>query len=87
LTYGQEKQYSYEKGPVVIKLATKGKISKIWTVHLLSSIIEVEDKKYSFDTTLLSELHKKFPVKYFIEEKVFTSADQQEEILFEFIKR
>ena len=86
LTYGQEKQYSYEKGPIVIKLVTKGKIIKIWNVHLLSSVIEVEGKKYFFDTTLLSTLHKKFPVKYFIEEKVFTSQDQQEEYYLNLLK-
>ncbi|HEY4873997.1 MAG TPA: hypothetical protein VIH86_00355 [Puia sp.] len=73
LTYGQEKEYSYEKFPVVIKLVTKGKITKIWSIHILSSIIEVDGKKYFFDTTLLSSLHKKYPINYVVEEKVFTS--------------
>jgi hypothetical protein len=86
LAYGPEKQYSYEKSPVVIKLVTKGKIVKSWNVHLISSVIEVEDKKYFFDTTLLSMLHKKFPVKYFIEEKVFTSPGQQEEYYSNLLK-
>src|SRR5690242_7257058 len=76
LSYGEKKEYSYEKFPVVIKLVTKGKITKIWNVHLLSSIIEVEGKKYFIDTTLLSTLHKKYPINYFIEEKVFTSQSQ-----------
>lgn len=76
LTYGQEKGYSFEKFPVVIKLVTKGKIIKIWDVHVLSSIIEVEGKKYSFDTALLSTLHKKYPIDYFIEEKVFASQSE-----------
>lgn len=86
LTYGQEKQYSYEKSPVVIKLVTKGKISKIWNVRPASSVIEVAGKKYLFDTMLLSALHKKFPINYFIEEKVFTSQKQQDEYYLNLLK-
>ncbi len=76
LTYGEVKENESEKFSVAIKLITKGKIIKIWDASPIYSIIEVREKKYSFDTMLLSVLHKKYPINYFIEEKVFTSQSQ-----------
>lgn len=86
LSYGEEKQHSYEKNPVVIKLVTKGKIIQAWNVRPASSVIEVEAKKYLFDTTLLSLAHKKFPINYVIEEKVFSSQKLQDEYYFNLLK-
>jgi hypothetical protein len=76
LTYGKVKENESEKFSVVIKLVTKGKIIKIWDASPKTSIVEVEEKTYSFDTMLLSALHKKYPINYFIEERVFTSQSQ-----------
>ena len=56
LTYGKVKENESEKFSVVIKLVTKGKIIKIWDASPISSIIEVEEKKYSFDVLLTFRL-------------------------------
>lgn len=86
LTFATEKKSAYEKFPVTIKLVTKGKIVKLWNVYPKSSVIQVKGKEYLFDTTLLSALHKKFPINYIIEEKIFTSQEQQEEYYLKILK-
>lgn len=86
LSYGPEKESSYEKFPVAIKLVTKGKISKIWNVRPTYSVIDIEGKKYLFDTSSLSILHKKYPIEYIIEEKIFTSEEQQNDYYLELLK-
>ena len=78
LTYGKEHNKTVDKNAVVIKLVTKGKIVAIWNVRPRTSVIEVNGKKYWFDSTLLSTLHRKYPVNYYIEEKVFASQLQLE---------
>lgn len=76
LTYGKAEENKSEKFSVSIKLITKGKVINMWIASPTSSIIEVEKRKYLFDTVLLSVLHKKYPINYSVEEKVFTSQYQ-----------
>ena len=76
LTYGKAEEKKSEKFSVVIKLITKGKVINMWFASPISSIIEVEKRKYLFDIVLLSVLNKKYPINYSVAEKVFTSQSQ-----------